>query len=67
MQALTGKLDALSPLSILDRGYSICSRLPDGKIVRSIEDVSVGDALTILFTDGEATSEVKEKWKKKKK
>jgi exodeoxyribonuclease VII large subunit len=67
LQALTGKLDALNPLSILDRGYSICSRLPDGKIVRSIEDVSVGDALKILFTDGEATSEVKEKWKKKKK
>ncbi len=67
LQALTGKLDALSPLAILDRGYSICSRLPDGKIVRSIEDVSVGDALTILFTDGEATSEVKEKWTKKKK
>nr|QNO55367.1 exodeoxyribonuclease 7 large subunit [Methanosarcinales archaeon ANME-1 ERB7] len=66
LQALTGKLDALSPLAILDRGYSICSRLPDGKIVRSIEDVSVGDALTILFADGEATSEVKEKWKKKK-
>jgi exodeoxyribonuclease VII large subunit len=61
LQALTGKLDALSPLAILDRGYSICSRLPEGKIVRSVEDISVGDALKILFTDGEATSEVKEK------
>jgi len=66
LQALTGKLDALSPLAILDRGYSICSRLPEGKIVRSVEDIYVGDALKILFTDGEATSEVKEKWKKKK-
>jgi exodeoxyribonuclease VII large subunit len=67
LQALTGKLDALSPLAILDRGYSICSRLPDSKIIRSVEDISVGDVLTILFTDGEATSEVKEKWTKKKK
>ncbi|MCW3129926.1 MAG: exodeoxyribonuclease VII large subunit [Methanophagales archaeon] len=61
LQALTGKLDALSPLAILERGYSICSRLPEGKVIRSVEDFSVGDALKILFSDGEAVSEVKEK------
>jgi len=61
LQALTGKLDALSPLAILERGYSICSRLPEGKVIRSVEDISVGDALKILFSDGEAISEVKEK------
>jgi exodeoxyribonuclease VII large subunit len=61
VQALTGKLDALSPLAILERGYSICSRLPEGKIIRSIEDISVGAPLKILFKDGEAISEVKEK------
>ena len=64
LQALTGKLDALSPLAILERGYSICSRLPEGKIVRSVEDISVGDALKILLSDGEAVSEVKEKSRK---
>jgi len=61
LQAITGKLDALSPLAILERGYSICSRLPEGKVIRSVEDFSVGDALKILFSDGEAVSEVKEK------
>ena len=61
LQALTGKLDALSPLAILERGYSICSRLPEGKVIRSVEDISVGDALKILLSDGEAISEVKEK------
>ncbi len=60
LQAVIGKLDALSPLAILERGYSICSR-PDGKVVKSVEDISVGDALKVLFTDGEALSEVKEK------
>ena len=65
LQALMGKLDALSPLAILERGYSICSRLPEGKIVRSINDISVGDALKILFKDGAAVSEVKEKEGKK--
>jgi exodeoxyribonuclease VII large subunit len=65
VQALTGKLDALSPLAILERGYSICSKLPEGKIVRSVEEISVGDALKVLFTDGEAISEVKDKSAKK--
>jgi exodeoxyribonuclease VII large subunit len=61
LQALIGKLDALSPLAILDRGYSICSRLTDGRIVRSVHDIAVGDALMVLLRDGEAVSEVKEK------
>ncbi len=65
LQALMGKLDALSPLAILERGYSISSKLPEGKIVRSITDISVGDTLKVLFKDGAAVSEVKEKEKKK--
>lgn len=65
VQAFMGKLDALSPLAILDRGYSICSKLPEGQIVRSVEDVSIGDALKVLFRDGEVLSEVKEKEVKK--
>jgi len=67
LQVLTGKLDALSPLAILDRGYCICSRLPEGKVVRSVEDISVGDALKILFGDGEVVSEVKAKLQKEEK
>jgi exodeoxyribonuclease VII large subunit len=51
-------------LAILERGYSICSRLPEGKVIRSVEDISVGDALKILLSDGEAISEVKEKSRK---
>ena len=59
LQALTGKLDALSPQAILERGYSIC--LKEQKVVRSVMDISTGDMLRILFRDGEAISEVKEK------
>jgi exodeoxyribonuclease VII large subunit len=65
VQAFMGKLDALSPLAILDRGYSICSKLPEGTIVRSVTDISVGDALKVLLKDGEAISEVKKKETKK--
>jgi len=59
LQALTGKLDALSPRAILERGYSIC--LKEQKVVRSVKDITTGDMLRVLFRDGEAISEVKEK------
>ena len=59
LQALTGKLDALSPRAILKRGYSIC--LKEQKVVRSVKDITTGDMLRVLFRDGEAISEVKEK------
>ena len=61
LQALTGKLNALSPLAILERGYSICSRLPGGEVVKSVAEVEVGGVLKVQFKDGEAVSEVKEK------
>ena len=59
LQALTGRLDALSPRAILERGYSIC--LKEQKVVRSVKDITTGDTLRVLFRDGEAISEVKEK------
>jgi exodeoxyribonuclease VII large subunit len=54
---LEEKLNALSPLKILDRGYSITS-LPDGTIVRSENDVSSGDILTTRVHEGSIQSEV---------
>ncbi len=59
LHALRGKLDALSPRAILERGYSIC--IKEERVVRSVSDVVVGDELRILFHDGEAVSEVKER------
>lgn len=47
LQALTGKLNALSPLVILERGYSICSRLPVGEVVKSVVEVEVGGVLKV--------------------
>ena len=66
VQALMGRLDALSPLAILERGYCISLKLPDQMIVRSIQDISVGDALKVLFKDGAAISEVRDKNIKKR-
>lgn len=48
---LTSGLDAMSPLKVLSRGYSM-AKDGDGKIIRSVEQVHVGDKLKIQLEDG---------------
>lgn len=50
-------LDALSPLKVLTRGYSI-ARKEDGTILKTVSSLQPGDRLTTMFADGEAVSEV---------
>jgi len=50
--AHAGKLDAVSPLGTLSRGYSIILKLPDKTIVRSTGDVEEKDELQIIVNDG---------------
>jgi exodeoxyribonuclease VII large subunit len=46
-----GRLHTLSPLAVLARGYSL-TRLPSGEIVRSVRQVTAGDAVTVLLDEG---------------
>ncbi len=46
-----GKLDMLSPMKVLDRGYAI-ARLPDGTVIKDAALVSPGDPLEILLHKG---------------
>ena len=48
---LAGKLDVLSPLKSLERGYSV-ARKPDGGIVSSTEQVNAGDNIEICLKNG---------------
>ncbi|HYF49417.1 MAG TPA: exodeoxyribonuclease VII large subunit [Planctomycetota bacterium] len=57
---LAGRLDSLSPLKVLVRGYSVTLRESDQKVVRSIEDVRKGDRLRTRLGDGSIISEVRE-------
>jgi exodeoxyribonuclease VII large subunit len=50
-------LDALSPLSTLGRGYSIC-RSPGGAVIRSAEEIRAGDKVNLLFKDGFAEADI---------
>jgi exodeoxyribonuclease VII large subunit len=51
---LGGKLDALSPLKVLGRGYSVT--LSGDAVVRSPGDVRAGDELRTILRDGEVKS-----------
>ena len=56
---LAAKLDAMSPLKVLGRGYSMALN-ENGQLVKTIHAVSVGETLTVSLADGKAVTEVKE-------
>jgi exodeoxyribonuclease VII large subunit len=58
LAALKAKLDALSPLATLDRGYSICFREGTPEIVRDVRQIDKGDRLRIRFSRGTAISTI---------
>lgn len=53
------KLDSLSPLKTLSRGYSLVSLKDNKKIIKSTKDVKTGDELEIRLNDGIVDSVVK--------
>ena len=53
---LISKLDTLSPLKTLTRGYSLVEQ--KGKIIKSAKDVKSGDKIDIKFTDGTKQAEI---------
>ncbi|MDG4549374.1 MAG: exodeoxyribonuclease VII large subunit [Candidatus Contendobacter sp.] len=52
LRGLSGRIDALSPLATLDRGYAIVRRQPGGAILRRADAVRVGDVVEALLSHG---------------
>lgn len=52
LSSLSARLDALSPLKTLARGYAICWQTPGTDVVRSVQAVSPGDRVHVQLTDG---------------
>jgi exodeoxyribonuclease VII large subunit len=57
-QRLAGKLQSLSPLSVLARGYSVTTDSASGNILRSVRRAKPGQRLTTRLADGEVESVV---------
>jgi len=59
-ESLAARLDSLSPLAVLGRGYSLTRRAADGRVVRNAGQLEVGDRLDTRFAQGRATSRVEQ-------
>ena len=57
LETIEAKLNLLNPENILKKGYSLT--LINGKIVKSVKEVSKGAILTTKLSDGNIMSEVK--------
>ena len=65
---LAASLEALSPFRVLSRGYSIAQK-EDGTVLSSIQQVSVGEDLSLRLADGQVTctarGKEKHRWQKR--
>ena len=58
---IVATLQAVSPLSVLSRGYSIISTEPDGKILSSSNQVEIGQTISAILSKGSIKAEIKSK------
>jgi exodeoxyribonuclease VII large subunit len=61
LAGLEQTLQAVGPASVLARGFAVVQRVDNGAIVRSVGQVSSGDALNIRVSDGGFDAEVSKK------
>ena len=59
--AAVSKLDAMSPLKVLSRGYSMAQN-EDGEVIRSVHQTELGQRITVAFSDGKLSATVMKKW-----
>ena len=57
LAANIGRLEALSPLAVLSRGYAVTYR-EDGELVTSVEPIKEGQGITVRYQDGSVDARV---------
>jgi exodeoxyribonuclease VII large subunit len=59
LQELAARLETLSPLAVLGRGYAVCWNADRSAIVRRAADVDAGDRVRVTLSEGELDCEVR--------
>ena len=54
----TAKLDSLSPLKTLTRGYSIVTKQESGKVIKSVDDLNSGEKVNLRLSVGQKTATI---------
>lgn len=57
-QAMAARLEALSPLAVLGRGYSLTQRYPEGKCLKSVDEIQPGELVLTQLAQGRLLSQV---------
>jgi len=55
------RLESLSPWAVIERGYSICRKIPGKEIIKKLEQIEVGAKIEVIVSDGKILSKVEEK------
>ena len=58
LERLSGQLDALSPLKVLERGYAV-ARGQAGKVLKQVADFAEGEEFRLTVSDGDVRAEVR--------
>jgi len=58
-ERFSAELDNLSPLNILKKGYTLCWKNAEPKLIQKVGDVDEGDEVTVSFFKGEFTAQVR--------
>lgn len=56
LQRSMGILDSLSPLKVVDRGYSIVTK--EKEVIKSVNQISIGDRISIRLAEGQAEATI---------
>ena len=66
LQHVVGRLESLSPLAVLGRGYAVCWTADRTRIIRDANTVAPGDRVNVRLAEGELGCEVRDSTKSTK-
>lgn len=60
IEATLERLNGLSPLAVLGRGYGLLTKISDGSVLTRTQDIGVGEAIAVRLVDGKLNCLVKD-------